>query len=87
MRRLSSLFSSLRCLGLGFCLLHCPPVIAQDTADIKSKIRFYEDIAATLTSDELSDAALELVKNGASSDEILDEIKKHKHFAITVGSH
>ena len=87
MRRLSSLFSAVRYLGLGFCLLHCPPAIAQDVSDLKSKIRFYEDIAATLTSDELSDAALDLVKSGASSDEILDEIKNHNHFAITVGSH
>lgn len=54
---------------------------------IPNKIRFYEDVAATLTGDELSSAALELVKANAPFDEVLSEIKTHPHFAVTVGSH
>lgn len=87
MIRFSSLSKIIKIIGLGIVVLYATPVMAQSVEELKTKIRFYEDMAATLTSDELSDKALELVKSGTSSDEILDEIKKHPHFAVTVGAH
>lgn len=48
---------------------------------------FYKDVAAALTGDELSSETLELIKQGASSDSILDKIKSHDYFPLTVGAH